>query len=166
MKPLLLLDIDGVLCPFGRDGKYLKGIPDYQQMDDHPGWWSPDHTEMLQELSKLYEIVWATMWMDDANDVISPLHGLERLPFVVFDRIPENKTFKLPAVSRFIEDRPVAWIDDDLFEDAYEWAAERHQTIPTKLVHTWPAHGLGEQEMSELRLFAYELKENQCYSTE
>ena len=152
VKPLLLLDIDGVLCPYGGSSKRgLRPIIGhaYAVID-------PQHTPWLKELNGLYRLAWASFWERGGNDVIGPVHDLEPLPFIPFNSInPYYRTPKLEAVMEFVGDEPVAWLDDDLFEDAYKWAHERNLSVPTRLIQTDPEVGLSEREMTQLRSFGY-----------
>ena len=71
-RPLLLIDVDGVLCPFGSH------CPEgYRLTEDGPRVWvSERNARWLAELSGYFELVWATMWEHRANAVIAPLYGL------------------------------------------------------------------------------------------
>ncbi len=147
MKPLLLLDIDGVLAPYGaKDKSHLRPVPlhEFAMFD-------PRHIDDLRDLGEVFEIVWATMWCDDANKVMSPALKLPELPFVPFHitrftnwikEAPEGVTFKLPYVKDFVGDRPAAWIDDDLWGDAASWANKRNESVATKLFPTNPWNGM------------------------
>lgn len=70
-------------------------------------------------------------------------------PVIEFDRDSEDTTWKLPDVRRFVGDRPVAWIDDDLWEDAFEWAEERSSA--TLLIRVAPHRALPEHTLSASR---------------
>jgi len=154
---LLLLDIDGTLCPVGPG-------PDVGMRHLSIGSGSvsfrADLPEVLAELAARYELVWATAWQDNANLLLAPALGLPALPVVRFtdpaadevDFRHTGRTWKLPSVQRFAADRPLAWIDDDLHGDAYAWAAARR--IPTKLLSTDPSRGIVDREIRSLLAFA------------
>ncbi|GAA3438125.1 hypothetical protein [Kutzneria kofuensis] len=76
-RPLLFLDVDGTLIPFGgvTYSSYHTDSPDplLTRLD-------PAHGARLCALS--CELVWATTWLSDANDLIAPLLGLPPLPVV------------------------------------------------------------------------------------
>jgi hypothetical protein len=65
--------------------------------------------------------------------------------------LPRDGTRKLPAVRDFVGERAVAWVDDEFYEDAFEWAAGR--SPPTLLIRTSAAVGLTEEEVEWLRAF-------------
>jgi len=119
-----------------------------------------DLPDVLAELASRYELVWATAWEDNANLLLAPALGLPSLPVVRFtDPAPDHagasyagRTWKLPGVKRFVADRPLAWIDDELHGDAYAWATARR--IPTKLLSTDPTRGLVDREVRSLLAFA------------
>lgn len=120
-KPLLFLDVDGVLNP----------------ADPHPGTDFKAHTllgfrvllsrrhgDWLHELARVYEICWATTWEEDANTHIAPALGLPVLPVVRFagykpqpgdPRVRLMELFsgaKWAPLLRYADGRPFAWLDD------------------------------------------------------
>ena len=64
-------------------------------------------------------------------------------------------TWKLSDVGRWCESnaagRPVAWLDDDLWPDAYDWAMVRGQTL---ILRTLPEEGLTDAQTEELLAWA------------
>jgi hypothetical protein len=138
--PLLLLDVDGVLNPFAAPAC----PPGYSEHDFFPGEepvrLCPAHGPWLQELATRFQIVWATAWGDEANRLLAPRLQIPDLPVVAFPPVPFHPGDKLPAITRFSGDRPLAWIDDALPAEAHTWAARRG--TPTLLVSIDPAEGL------------------------
>lgn len=165
MKPYLLLDVDGVLCPFGFQEERPEGY-DLVFFGAMAVWVAHDNTERLKTLRNYFDLVWCTSWEDDANDTIGPYHEmLAPLPVVEFfgESLPEGvhieeetgavvaygiDTWKLPWVKEWVGDRPLAWIDDELGDSVDQWAAEREQ--PTLLVHTEPHIGLTQEQTDGL----------------
>ena len=89
-RPLLFLDVDGPLIPFGASPQpYPDGYPAYQagyelKTDSNPLLSRIDPGLGPQLVALRCDLVWATAWMNDANECISPRIGLPPLPVVVW----------------------------------------------------------------------------------
>ncbi|NND02276.1 MAG: hypothetical protein HKN91_05765, partial [Acidimicrobiia bacterium] len=59
---------------------------------------------------------------------------------------------KTSDVARLVNDRPAAWVDDDLDDEASNWAHTRPE--PTLLIQPDPAAGLVAAHVTELLSFA------------
>ncbi len=153
MLPYLLLDVGGVLSPYG-----MTPPADYEEREIGGFWvvWTDAHVPRLQRLAEAFEIVWATTWEQYANDALCPALGLEPLPVIRFAR-GQTQTRKLDSIKEWIGNRPTAWIDDDLYEDAHSWASTRNETVPTLLVQATPSIGLTNAHVDELLAFAKNL---------
>lgn len=86
-RPLLLLDVDGVLNPFASP----TCPPGYREHDffpddDPPVRLNESHASWLPLLATRFDLAWATGWEDEANTYLSPLFGLPRLPVIRFPR--------------------------------------------------------------------------------
>jgi HAD domain in Swiss Army Knife RNA repair proteins len=152
-KPLLLLDVDGVLSLFGfpsdrrPNGTWLnvEGIPHLLSAN------APEH---LQALAERFELVWCTGWEERANEhLLAPLALPGPLPCVSFDAVAAEARvatahWKLDAVIAHVGERPLAWIDDAFNDACHEWARDR--TVPTLLVTTLPQVGLTGKEVGVL----------------
>ncbi len=146
--PLLLLDIDGALSPIVSAAEHLLFVADIEGVDPAlPSW--------LDRLSSRFQLVWATMWEEDANRVFGPALGLPPLPYISFDRGGTAETYKLQAVTEFVGQRPFAWVDDDLGQDVTDFVS-RHPA-PALLVRTSPRTGITSHDISALVSFAAEL---------
>lgn len=152
-RPYLLIDVDGVLNPFG-----AVVVPDgfsRHELMGYEVWLSSRHGSWLNRLATWFDLAWATTWEHHASALIAPQLGLpEDLPVIEFHRGSAYQTWKLPAVEEFVGDRPAAWIDDDLWTDAFTWAERRH--APTLLIRTTPSLGMTEQDMVRLERFGRE----------
>jgi hypothetical protein len=162
-KPLLLLDVDGVLCPFGIDPDCPPEGYALTEIGGVPLWLSKGNVAYLKDLRNYYELAWATMWEDSANELLSPWHNLNNLPYVPFteyltsDKYTWREHYKLGAIKEFVGSRPCVWVDDDIDESVLRWASEREE--PTLAVPVLPNFGLDEQIVEELRQFATKLRE-------
>lgn len=149
VRPLLLVDVDGVLLPFpgrrpGFDGDAIEGAP-------HG--FHPEHGAWLRELAAGYELAWCSMWGERANRDIGPRLGLPPLPVVeLWDEEDGLDRWKLPGVRRFAADRPLAWIDDAFDTPTRAWARDR--AAPTLLCGIGHRTGLSRRHVHRLLAFA------------
>jgi hypothetical protein len=102
----------------------------------------------LPALLELFEVVWATSWCDDANRDVGPLLGLPRL--TVLPVTAHWKKLMLVQADAG-DERPVAWADDRLEEEAHEWGRQR--TGPTLLIVPHGGHGLTIGHLDDLIAF-------------
>jgi hypothetical protein len=122
--------------------------------------------ERLELLERVFDMVWATTWMDQAAPLLCPRLGVGlRWPYVDLAReielawagTWETETWKLPGIERWAEgtDRPIAWLDDDLGPDAMAWAERRTKLVAaTCVVNTDPSLGLSDAEVAVLLAWA------------
>jgi hypothetical protein len=129
-QPLLFLDVDGTVIPFGqRNGSrsaeaatepYLAGI-------------DPDLGCRLTALP--CELVWATTWEGEANTELAPRLGLPPLRVVHWPEPSsqderEDRWFNLHWKTRTLlawaNGRPFAWVDDEIADADIDWVAARH----------------------------------------
>lgn len=151
-RPLLLLDIDGVLAVLGPGS----GEATFESIAGaFPVTITVAARKRLSRLANAFQIVWASSWMRDGAEAFGPLVGLPAdLPFLRFDPDVDRDaaTYKLPVVERFARNRPVAWVDDELGEDVAAWADSRQH--PTLLVQPDPRIGLVDDHVVALLAFA------------
>jgi hypothetical protein len=147
-RPLLLVDVDGVLNPYAAP----EPPPGYEIHDffgdvvNDRVLLAREHGAWLTSLADVYELVWATGWEHHANQLICPVLGLPELPVIEFPSIP---FVKLPSVTKAVGDRALAWIDDMHAPDHFAWAEKRE--APTLLLHIDPGHGLQRDHVDRLR---------------
>jgi hypothetical protein len=150
-RPVLAVDVDGVISLFGFDGP-LEEVPGrFHLIDGIAHRISEAAGERLRRLGGVYELVWATGWEDRANDHLPRLLGLpEELPCLRFDGRARFGTahWKLDAIDEYAGERPLAWIDDSLDESCHEWAAARE--APTLLVEVESHRGLEDAHVEAL----------------
>lgn len=112
---------------------------------------SPLHVEKFARLSEVFDIVWATTWLDEANRFLSPLLGLpEDLPWVPFtDEERANKkqpqvgrrngSWKTPIIARWLDEhhpgRAWAWVDDEVNQRDRAWFRDHHYALRASVPH-------------------------------
>jgi hypothetical protein len=159
-KPLLMIDIDGVLSLFGFS-PLAPPNGSFHSIDGIPHLISATAGEHLLRLGDEFELVWASGWEEKANEYLPLLLGLGgELPFLRFERSPgrSNAHWKLDAIEAYAGARPLAWVDDAFNAACHEWSAAR--SVPTLLVSTTPEHGLTSLEVDLLVSWAAELSES------
>lgn len=144
MKPILLVDIDGVLNVFGWswDGYEppTTGLEDVFEAKGYKIRFPTGLKERMAKLNDAFECVWATTWEDEARAHIAPKLGFGfGWDVIHFGSHPRQTTWKLPDVEAWCdknaEDRRVAWVDDDLHGDAADWARDRGNTLLVSTAH-------------------------------
>ncbi len=155
-RPLLLVDVDGVISLFGFPA-HRQPAGSWLMVDGISHLLSAEAGGHLRALGSRFELVWCTGWEEKANEYL-PLE-LELpgpLPHVAFDpgATRRHPHWKLDAVEAYAGERPLAWIDDD-HEGCATWAAAR--PTPTLLVTTRPEHGLTAVEAERLIAWAQAL---------
>jgi hypothetical protein len=161
-KPLLLIDVDGVLSLWGFDpNRRPDGI--FTSVEGIVHFLSEQAGRHLLALLSDYEPVWCTGWEEKANEHLPQALGLGPFPYLSFDAHTEAATttpghWKLGAIDAYAGDRPLAWIDDALNDACRAWARARE--APTLLVETEPATGLVETHAERLREWAQALGEH------
>ncbi|WP_405162006.1 HAD domain-containing protein [Nocardia sp. NBC_01499] len=151
--PLLFLDVDGPLLPFGAGPR-----------PEPPSLTSIGHLARLRpEVGLLLaalpcELVWATTWEKEANTEIAPRLGLPRLPVIAWpdpsdEHQHEDQWFGLCWKTRTLVDwaagRPFAWVDDEITDSDRDWVATHHQGRAL-LHHVEASRGLDDADFTVL----------------
>jgi hypothetical protein len=157
-RPLLLIDVDGVISLFGFDPA-LPPAGRFELVDGVAHFISAAAGRCLRALSAEFELVWCTGWEEKANDYLPLALGLPGpLPHVIFDQHdqPPHAHWKLAGIDSHVEpSRPLAWIDDAHDHRCETWAAAR--AGPTLLIATEPGLGITEAHVAQLRSWAISL---------
>ena len=148
MRPVLLVDVDGVLSLFGFDQtEPPAGIP--VAVDGIPHWLSESAAKCLLRLSRTFECVWCTGWEERAEEHLPRILGLPG----GWRHLTLGEGWKLAAIDAAVPGaQPLAWVDDAHGEAAPAWASARPG--PTLLVATDPAVGLTDQHVARLEVWA------------
>jgi HAD domain in Swiss Army Knife RNA repair proteins len=154
-KPLLFMDIDGVLSLFAfTSDSRPEGV--WLNVDGIVHLISATAAEHLQRLGAAYELVWCSGWEEKANEhLVAALALAGPLPFLTFPPGEGTRHWKLASIEAHAAQRPLAWVDDAHDDGCRAWALER--AAPTLLVATEPSVGLTEAQVEELERWAREL---------
>jgi hypothetical protein len=153
-RPILAVDVDGVISLFGFDEPPGRDVARFELIDGMVHCISMPAGRRLRRLAEHYELVWATGWEDKANDYLPHMLGLPELPHLNFDGAARfgSAHWKLGPLDDYGKGRPMAWVDDSFDDSCYQWARERSE--PTLLVPTEPALGLQDAETEALAAWA------------
>jgi hypothetical protein len=154
-RPLLLIDVDGVISLFGFDPDRR---PDgrFEVVDGIAHFLSATAGGHLRRLSEAFEPAWCTGWEEKANEYLPRALGLpERFPHLSFSGATPTVAghWKLHAIDQYAgPSRPLAWIDDAHDERCVAWASARPGA--TLLLTTDPASGLTDRHVDQLLAWA------------
>jgi hypothetical protein len=150
MRPVLFIDVDGVISLFGFAPE-ARPAGRFEIVDGIAHYLSATAGGHLRRLAELFEPVWCTGWEEKANEYLPHALGLgEPYPFLSFERDVgrTHAHWKLDAIEAYAGARPLAWIDDAHDEACTSWAAARG--APTLLVTTEPAVGMTDADVAGL----------------
>ncbi|GHH77273.1 HAD domain-containing protein [Promicromonospora soli] len=161
-RPIVFLDIDGTLLPLGPGDRSLA-------VDD-PGAWRAQSNPQLGRLRRAPsydlvrlggELVWATAWGQDANEVVAPILALGQLPVVDFEEdddvpVPGGLHWKTASLVRHAGGCPFVWLDDEIRDLDQQWVEAAHPG-PALLHRVSPTSGLTEDDLALVKAWVQEI---------
>jgi hypothetical protein len=150
--PVVFVDVDGPLIPFRERARPARvrsldqtGNPLLHRLDPADG-------GRLVALG--CELVWATSWLADANEIISPRLALPELPVVEWpddDADPAAGVhWKTAGLTRWATGRVFIWLDDEITDRDRRWVAAHHPH-PALLHRVDPDQGLTAADYEKVR---------------
>ncbi|MFI6938324.1 HAD domain-containing protein [Streptomyces sp. NPDC050418] len=145
MLPLLFLDVDGPLIPFGG-----MDHPTYAPSPGNPLLGRVNPAVGPQLLALHCDVVWATTWGEDANTEVAPRLGLPRLPVLAWQDegdLAGVLHWKTRPIVAWAQGRPFVWIDDEIRDRDRTWVSAAHPG-PALLHRVDPRLGLTEADFA------------------
>jgi hypothetical protein len=157
-RPLLFLDVDGPLIPFGPRSRRPHSAP--ADGSEAP---SASGNPLLERLDPAVgprltalgcDLVWASTWMDDANETVAPLIGLPQLPVLDWPEVcdgesPRGLHWKTRRIVAWAGQRSFIWVDDEISEMDRLWVSAQHEG--RSLLHRVdPYEALTDDDFAEL----------------
>lgn len=162
-KPLLLLDVDGVINdleavmrirPFGPAAEQRAAELEVELVRSHGFWLAIPYSmpELVQELNSMFEIWWCSNWRDQANDDLADHLGVGPFPAIDDGNGAFGWKWKIEAARPLVEqaveeDRCVVWIGD-FCGDVPEIPGVTYIDTGDRLVLTWSDLGLAPPEQA------------------
>jgi hypothetical protein len=159
-KPILAVDIDGVLLLFGFEEPPQPPAVEIVLLAGAMHCISLEAGERLRGLADSFEIVWASGWEGGSSELGRRL-DLPDFPYLTFKGAARfgSADWKTEPLEKYAHGRPLAWIDDSLDERCYEWARSRPE--PTLLVEVESELGLQDVHVEALTGWARSLAAEQ-----
>ncbi|MER7402592.1 HAD domain-containing protein [Streptomyces sp. NPDC000070] len=153
-RPLLFLDVDGPLIPFGNAQAAAAADASMPVDQGNPLLTRLDPGVGARLMALGCPLVWASTWMEEANEIVAPRIGLPRLPVLEWPddgagEVPRGLHWKTRPLVEWADGRPFIWIDDEISDMDRLWVAASHPG-PSLLHHVDPARGLEDSDFLTL----------------
>lgn len=163
-KPIVLLDVDGVLNFFmGRSVWETSKMAWIRDRSRGIGvQWSPTVVDKLNDWfdSGLAEIRWLTSWDNRAQEKLAPELGLRHFELA---RNPAENIDKDVAADRTAlaePERPIVWIDDEVLNLSQLVKSDWISKDTTLLIHPVENEGLTPEHLEKIESFLVGAREN------
>lgn len=149
-RPILAVDVDGVVCPFGEDVDAGGVAFRHELVDGMMRCVSLGAGDSLLRLSAHFDLLWASGWEERAGKWLNDILALPRMPHLRFGGAARfgSAGWKLAALEDYACGRPLAWVDDCIEARCRNWAEARPE--PTLLLSTEPSRGLERSHEEQL----------------
>lgn len=183
MKPVLFLDIDGVINVIPRNRGNINKLPHLRVWDEwktveiltYPITYSPQLIAHLNRISKKVEIVWLTTWREQAIKDFAPVVGLDAFRHIdprgseypwgsqlSFAGPTDLRWWKLNGVLDELNSvgRPFIWIDDDLRSPTKKYVRKlaEEQDVPNLMFMPYDTMGIERDHIERIDEFLSGLK--------
>ncbi len=137
--PYIITDIDGVFNPFDAEtATHLEGFTAYTFGGQEAHLHAELHRKWIHKLSDHATFMWASAWEEKSNLLLNMLDINQE-----WNRIPLQYedvglgTWKIKPVRQWVErnvpaGEKVVWLDDELEDDVFRWAAQRGNMLAVK----------------------------------
>lgn len=155
-RPLVLLDVDGVLNPARRHSLRLRQHECVLDGQTYRILLNARHGPKLTDLARDTgaELAWATTWEQHANVEIGPRIGLPPLPVITVNGDPGTRAgehFKTRHVAEYVAGRPFVWFDDNLGTPDWQYLKDHPGVEDFLLVEVDPRTGLSDRHLAQAR---------------
>lgn len=157
-RPLVLLDVDGVLAPYSVPAGAPEGYTEVRfDRGADPVLLAERHRAALARLAERADLVWCTGWMHDANRYVARWLRMAPLVVIEFDLLHADRDYpgcwKAQRVESWLaeqnpEHRPWVWVDDEV--NAADEERFLDHPAPHLLLRTHPDLGLTDLDCARV----------------